>query len=239
MRSPFDGYTGNVRTHDGQGRIELLDRQRFETCCLKGSTRRTIRVASVPHSRPERPDGSLDAPQQRATRGSHMFNENESSAGLEHTNDFSNCPPLIHHAAQHQCADDEIGGTCFERQLFGCSRTQINIDSETSGFSAKMVVHVRVGFHADPANVLRRQVAQVRPSARADLQHGARDPGEQSGLMRCEIVVSVVPESGHEPGKEPQANGPRSAAKIGTRGFLLESCVHQYQDYSAFGVRPP
>jgi len=239
MQSRLDGHSGDVRTHDRKRCAEILDFQLSETVVLEHLIRRPVRMAAVSHAPPRRPDGRLDTTQQRSACSCNVLDEDEAATGLQHADNFIDCSSLVDDTTKNERAYHGVDGFSLDGQILRCSRAQIDSNSEALGFLPEMLAHVGIRLDSDPEKALAREVAQVSSGAGANLKHGPGEVREEPLLMGSKIVVSLVSEPGHEPGKEAKADWAGSSTNFGNRAFVLVNRVLQCFHYTASSTAPP
>ena len=224
----FRGVASDMRLHDWEGGREFGDFHGRKPSTLDEGARRPVGITTIAQSPPNGFDSGLEMAKGGPRRCGDMLDEQEFSSRLEHAHDFADGALLIHNAAKHECADYEIDAGGLYRQIFRNAGSNIDMHSQPFGLPHQVLVHVPVRFDADPANCPRRKVAEICARAGADFDGCSRKISEELGFVWAEVVVSLVPVSGHEPREY-------SLLESGVLAVELAQCL----DYNGLIASPP
>lgn len=224
-------------TDDGQGCSELIDFNDVEARTLDRRPRVAIRMAAVPHPRPERFYGRLNVTKKCSRWGSHVFNKHEFAAGFQHAQHLGKRAALIHNATQNKRANRAVNGGGFDRQFLRPCFKNFDLHPEAFAFFRQILIHIGVRFYAYPPDSLCRQVSEVSSGTWTNFQYRAGCLGKQPRFVGREVMVGLVAEPRHKPGENAQADGTGSAANA--LGIVFDACSIQSIGYNAITGWPP
>jgi hypothetical protein len=128
-----------------------------------------------------------------------VLQESVPPAGPQNTPDFADDLPGIGDRAQQKAGDDGIHRLVIEVDCIAGYAADLDVDTAADRTPLKCAVHVGVGLD-DGEAASGRQVAEVSPDTRPDLNKLRRQPGEDRALVIPDKPVDVTAQRGEKPG---------------------------------------